>query len=311
MELIRTDRVEFYEFQHSYLLDGKKSLIGVTQLMKKHNLSADYSGVSEDVLNKAAELGKQAHKAIEAYCDGVPAPETPLIKSFKKLGLNIIRTEYLVSDFDVTASSIDLVNEVGENEVAIIDMKRTSTVHKDALSWQLGIYKVLFERMNPTIKVVACYCLPIKKGNTDDIEKDTCGKLVEINPVSEERVNALIQAEKDGILYTEGKNTTDAAELVGYGRLITVKDALAQLASLEEQVNTYKGIVDSFKDEMYALMLLNNLDEIDSGGIAIKLKRPFERTSIDGAALKKKYPEIAEELTRTSEVKGSVTIKLT
>ena len=54
----------FDEKTHTYTDDGKH-LISVTQLMKKHGLAPDYSGVSESVLGAKAQRGTLIHKEIE------------------------------------------------------------------------------------------------------------------------------------------------------------------------------------------------------------------------------------------------------
>lgn len=311
MKLNEVSRVVFYPFTHDYVLDGEKTLMGVTSLMKKHGLSPDYKGISEDVLNHAATLGTNAHEAIEAYCDGLPTPDIPLIKSFKKLGLNIVKTEYLVSDLETVASSIDLLNQVDESTVDIIDMKRTSTVHKDALAWQTGIYSYLFKMANPDIKVRRCFCLPIKKGNKDDILKDTCGKLVEINPVQEADVIALLKCEKAGTIYSKEDTPSDGMlEAFINGHFPMLHDSLARIAELQSQIDEVQSLVDDAKAALYDYMLENNVDSCSVNGVSITLKKPYTRSSIDTTKLKNKYPDIAEEMTKTSEVKGNITIKI-
>jgi len=313
MTLQKVDRVVFYAFTHDYLLDGEKTLIGITGLMKKHGLSPNYSRVDEATLQHAADLGTEAHEAIEAYCDGLPVPETPLIKSFKKLGLNIIATEYLVTDFEIVASSIDLVAKVDENTVDLIDMKRTSTVHKDALSAQLGFYKVFFEAINPDIKVRNCYCLPIKKGNKDDILKDTCSKLVQIEPLDEDTINAVLQAEREGRIYhKEGedenalyvKNTIEGFLSVGFA------DSLRLIADLQAQVKEVEESIAGAKEQIYNEMLAKGVDKIEVDGVSITLKKPYETTRVDSKALQTDFPEVYERVTKTSTAKGNITIKI-
>ena len=46
-------KVIFNEENHTYTL-GDKTLISVTQLLKKHGLSTDYSGVDAEILERAA-----------------------------------------------------------------------------------------------------------------------------------------------------------------------------------------------------------------------------------------------------------------
>lgn len=313
MTLNQVNRVVFYPFTHDYILDDEKVLTGITTLMKKHGLSPDYTGIDDAVLQHAAELGTLAHETIEAYCNGEATPDIPLIKSFKKLGLDIISTEYLVTDYEIVASSIDLVAKVDENTVDLIDMKRTSTVHKDALEAQLGFYKVFFEAINPNIKVRNCYCLPIKKGNKDDILKDTCGKLVQIEPMSAEKVNAVLLAEREGRIYREEgedenalyvKNTVEGFLSVGFA------DALRLIADLQAQVKEVEESIAGAKEQIYQEMLAKGVDKIEVDGVAITLKKPYSASKFDSTSFKKDHPDLADEYTKTSEVKGSITIKL-
>ena len=311
MELNKVTRVVFYPLTHSYILDGEKMLIGCTELMRKQNLSPNYTMVDQEVLDHAADLGTQAHKAIEAYCDGLPIPETPLIKSFKKLGLDIIATEYLVSDFETVASSIDLVAKVDENTVDLIDMKRTSSVHKDALASQLGFYKAFFEAINPDIKVRKCYCLPIKKGNKDDILKDTCGKLVEIEPMSKDTINAILLCEKMGTIWTPDANPAEheVANVVEGFLSVGLGESVALLANLQAQVKEVEDSIALAKESIYNEMLSKGIDNIEVDGVSITLKRPYETTRVDSKALQTDFPDVYERVAKTSSVKGNITIK--
>ena len=306
MILTPVTRVVFTEEPHQYILDKTKELQGITAILKKHGLSADYSGIDEATLKHAADLGTQAHKAIEAYCDGLPVPETPLVRSFKKLGLNIIATEYMVTDFETVASQIDLVARVDDNTVDLIDMKRTSSVHKEALAWQLGCYKYLFGLLNPKVKVRNCYCLPIKKGNTDDIAKDKCGALVEIEPVSEWDVRALIDCERLGVKYEkreEDDPTTALAETFVNGHYPALVTQLRQLKMLEKAIDEAKAGLQSFMDE-------HNIDKLTLDGVEITVKKPYFSYRFDSKAFKKDHPDLAEKYTAQTEVAGSITIKL-
>ena len=295
-KLYESKRVKFYEFGHKYLLDGKDELIGVTTLMKKHGLSPDYSGIDPDVLAHAAELGSQAHRRIEAYINGTPVPETRLIKTYRDLGLNVVRTEYLVTDESAVASSIDLLAQTGEGVYDIIDMKRTSSVHRDALAWQLGIYKYLFLLNNPWAKVGKCWCLPIKKGNKDDIEADECGLLVEIQPVPEAEVKRLLEAEANGETYQPAE---DGGKMpVPYS---DVAVAVSTFRKLEEIKNTVKALEATYKEIC---------DRLAFDDVVIKLKRPYATTKFDTAKFKAEHPDLYDGYTYNSVVKGNVTIKL-
>lgn len=307
IQLNQVSRVVFFEEPHEYILDKTKKLIGLTQLMSKHHLSADYSNIGKDVLDHAAELGTQAHKAIEAYCDGLPIPETTLIKSFKKLGLNIVATEYLVTDYETVASSIDLVAEVDEKTVDLIDMKRTSSVHKDSLSWQLGGYKFLFELLNPNVKVRNVYCLPIKKGNTDDITKDKCGALVQIDPISEWEFRALLDCERLGQIYEkvedEDNPTVALAETFINGHFPQLAASLKTIKRMEAYVDNAKAGIQAFLDE-------HNIEKLSLEGMEITVKKPYFSSRFDTKSFRKDHPDLAEKYTQQTEVAGSITIKV-
>lgn len=73
MRLKKNSKVFFSDIVHCYLNDKGEELIGVTSLMKKHGLGADYSGIPQDVLERAAERGSRVHKLLEDYDNGKEA----------------------------------------------------------------------------------------------------------------------------------------------------------------------------------------------------------------------------------------------
>lgn len=307
MKLKENKKVYFDELSHSYWL-GDKELIGCTSLMKKHGLSPDYGGISQEVLEHAAELGSQAHKAIEDYCDKVETLNIPLIKSFAKLGLNIIHTEYLVSDNKVVASLVDLVEEV-EGGVVLWDMKRTSTVHKDALATQLGLYKYLFELQNKTIKVVGCKCLPIKKGNKDDILADTCGTPVDITPISTEKVKAILDAEAKGEIYSELPSEEPTATFLTETEKAELVEAERNIAELDALLKRAKAVADAYKERLLGFMQENGIEKLKVGNGTYSVKAEYSRTAVDSARLKAEQPDIYDKYSKTTIGKASLTYK--
>ena len=123
MELQDNKRVFFDPVSHTYLM-GDKVLIGVTSLMAKHGLSPDYSGIPEATLKKAAAEGTAIHQEIEDYDNGVSVLRTPLIEEYidicRENGLIFARNEYLISDDELVASSIDGVYGP-ENDISLVD----------------------------------------------------------------------------------------------------------------------------------------------------------------------------------------------
>lgn len=310
MELQNNTRVFFEPLSHTYLLDGEKPLIGVTELMKKHGLGADYSGIPEKVLNKAAEEGTALHKEIEDYDNGLSVLRTPLIEQYAKLcaqtGLIFVSSEYLVSDDELVASSIDGVYRLKngkKNEVVLIDYKSTQKVHTRPLQFQLGIYKVLFERQNHGLKVTATYCLHIDK------KLRAIKGLVPIEPVSEAEVDALLEAERQGIIYIDEHDEPSAELVLTDQELAAYVVQQEEITRLKEQIkkieDTLKGLDNRVKD----YMIEHGLDKLEGGGGVFTLKKAYKRAGIDVDRLKKIQPGIYEQYKKETTVSASISFK--
>lgn len=306
MKLKQNKKVQFDELTHSYFY-GEGELMGVTTLMKKHGLSADYTGISQAVLEKAAERGTAVHHILEDYDAGkttIAGEFEDELKAYSKLGLKVIQSEYLVSDNKLVASSIDKVIEVEEeNMVDLGDVKTTSKLHIEALEWQLGIYKYLFELQNKKIKVRKCWGIHVRDGKA---------VLREINPVSSEMVQDLLKCEAGGILYQkQGELNMEAVSLVDREEVMAYTSALQAMAELDAQLKALKEVKDKFENDLYEKMLEKNIDKLEYPEGVITLKRPYTKQAIDSKALKAKRPEVYEEFLKETTVKGNITFKST
>ena len=306
MELRSNTLVFFDPLSHTYLM-GDKILKGVTTLMKKHGLSPDYSGIPQATLDKAAEEGTAIHKEIEDYDNGLSVLRTPLIEEYSTLcqqnRLKFLANEYLVSDNDSVASSIDGVYEA-ENGIVLVDIKSTQKVHKRSLAWQLGIYKVFFERQNPNLKVVACYCLHIDK------KERTIKGLIPIETVSEAEVDSLILAEKEGRIYVDLAEEPTADVVLTDAELTTYLDKATEIADLKGQMEKLEAALEELDKRVIKYMQEHNLESLDAKGGVFKLKKAFLRTSIDTARLKKMQPGIFEQYKKTSTVAASLSFTI-
>lgn len=149
-----TDIIKFDEAEHKYYINGEEA-ISATTLMKKYELSADYGGISKDVLAKAAAKGNAIHKALELHIGGVPNPglfdEVKLFDDYmskRKIALSDCESEQIVYDKDyMIAGTLDLMYPTDTSTI-IADFKTTSTLHIDAVAWQLSIYNYLVTRGN-------------------------------------------------------------------------------------------------------------------------------------------------------------------
>ena len=147
--------LEYIDETHTYLYDGIV-LPSITQLLKV-KFGGKYDGIPKATLQRAAELGTAVHKAIEDYeIEGIET-DLPELRSWKFLkkahGFHCLDNEVPVVLFDdgeaVAAGRLDLVlNENGR--IGLGDIKRTSTLDKKYLAYQLNLYKVAYTQCYDT-----------------------------------------------------------------------------------------------------------------------------------------------------------------
>ena len=75
--------LEYFDDTHEYLVDGVL-VPSITQILKI-KFGNKYDGVSQKVLNRAAEKGNEVHEAIERYCKTGESSDLKEVKNFKFL----------------------------------------------------------------------------------------------------------------------------------------------------------------------------------------------------------------------------------
>ena len=303
MELTRNNRLFFESISHTYLLDDKV-LIGVTSLMKKHNLSVDYSKIKKETLEQAAEIGTAIHREIEAFDNGESVIMNDLLAEYKKLGLEHVASEYLVTDNELVASGIDGVYKGhGENTVILVDYKTTTKVHTRALEWQLGLYRVLFERQNPGITVEECFCLHI-----DKYKRKILG-FIHIDPVSEQEVDALLDCERKGEIYHDSVEQEIAPFMEGVNLAQYIED-YRHIQEMKAAVKSLETRLKEIDAQILDYMVENGINEMQAGDDGVfKVKKEYVKTIFDAERLKKDLPETYTRFTKTSVVSASLMFK--
>lgn len=192
--------VTFNESEHTYHHDGKQ-LSGITAMLDKYILGGKYENLKKDektrkTVTDAAAKGKLVHQQAQYLVDkkfkvdevfyDLCEPETShFVQLVKDKLLSFAKSEYLVSDLDYYASSIDLV----DNKCNLYDIKTTATLEKEYVRWQLSIYKYLFELQNPDVKVGRLYAIHLTKEKAE---------LVEVAAIDKDIVISLLNANKEG-----------------------------------------------------------------------------------------------------------------
>lgn len=295
MITLNKSQVVFSELDHTYILNDK-SLSGVTSILNRQLFADKYSGISDEVLNKAAEYGKGVHESIELYDSLGIGEDEDAVKSYIKLcqkeGLTRLDNEYLISDNDYVASSIDVVFD----DCSLADIKTTSHLDEEYVSWQLSIYAYLFEKQNPDLQANRLLAIWIPKARYGK------PKVVEVprKPVSE--VIRLIEADKAGQQYVPS---------VASSTEITIaNDVVQEVIRIERELKELKDKQTELREGLLKQMQDHNIKSFKTDGLSLTRKLATTKTSLDSKMLQEKYPEIYNECLKTSEVKESLLIKI-
>lgn len=287
--------VIFNELDHTYTLDDK-SLNGVTSILNRQLFADKYSGISDEVLNKAAEYGKGVHESIELYDSLGIGEDEDAVKSYIKLcqkeGLTRLDNEYLISDNDYVASSIDVVFD----DCSLADIKTTSHLDEEYVSWQLSIYAYLFEKQNPDLQANRLLAIWLPKARYGK------PKVVEVprKPLCE--IVRLIEADKAGQQYVPS---------VAASTEITIaNDVVQEVIRIERELKELKDKQTELREGLLKQMQDHNIKSFKTDGLSLTRKLATTKTSLDSKMLQEKYPEIYNECLKTSEVKESLLIKI-
>lgn len=269
--------VEFIDSTHTYLLNGKE-LKGITGVLHRCLFPDMYKGVSEDILQQAASAGSVVHEQIEIYDTMGFEPSVPEVKAYAKmkqeLGYETVANEYVVSNGEDYASGIDLtMHKVGteENEVELWDVKHTYNVNRSYVEWQLSIYKVFFEALNPDIKVTAIKCLWLR----DDKKRGLINRLIPLKPHTKKEVERLLDCDRQGILY-DGK----VEKIAPY-----VEDSEQRLVWLTKQINDLTAEKKELTEKILQGMQKDGSKNIKTAFLTISRTEPSTVTTLDTKSL--------------------------
>ena len=288
--------VIFNEIDHSYSLNGK-TLTGITTILGRQIFKDKYVGIDKSILMKAAEYGSLIHEQIELFDSLGGNEDTPIIQEYIKIkkrnNLTTLANEYLVTDNDYVASSIDIVFD----DFSLCDIKTTSKLDVEYVSWQLSVYAYLFELQNPDLSINKLYALWLPKPQYGRPE------LIEVARKPSEWVIDLIDADKNGLQYNSPATQTQAIALPN--------DVVHQVIMIEQQLKEMQETRKELQQGLLELMKLHNIKSFKADGLSLSYKGESIRTGIDTKKLKDLYPDIYEECLTQSIVKESIIIKTT
>lgn len=268
-------KVDFSKGKHIYFSKENKSYISITTMLKELGISPSYESVDEETLKRATDYGNTIHSDIENYCklgDSFTVEADKFIMWSKNNNINFVASEYRVHD-DKLAGSIDLIYRQN-NELFISDIKTTSQVHKEAVSWQLSLYRYLLK---------------------EDIKKATC---IHIRPGLFEVIDIPLKSneECENLLKCYFNNETYNVAVLEEQQIQVLMDLQETINNLKQQQKEAENKLQTIKDTIMNAMDEKNLlsVEIELNDRKLKITKvaPKDKEAIDYKTLIQDHPEI-------------------
>lgn len=300
--------VRFDKDGHTYDLDGKL-LKGVTPIISW--LFPDtYKGIPKSIMDAAAEYGQLIHEKID-LANSMGVVDDDSVRAYMeikaKIGFATLCNEYLVSDEQNIASSIDELTQ----ELDIIDYKTTSKVHLPHVTLQTSIYAWLFERQNEGKIIRNLYCIWLPKpqyGEADIIQLQRvpatiCEQVVQLYLQGAEPIQAKALLTACGFDFNDGRKVRGE---VPEG----VQTMMEELQIVKQNLEQLKKREDELKGAIFEFMKAEGRKSIGTDEIEFSIKKAYVTTSVDSAKLKADYPEVWEVCKKERNVSESITYKL-
>lgn len=279
--------VVFDSVKHTYELNGRR-LNGITHVIKDKLFPDTYKDVPEATLAKAAERGHRIHSTIELFDTvDITTKNCPELDNYIKAREKYpwlakhISSEYIVSDEEQYASGIDKVYE-GEEGVIIADIKTTYKIPFEYARWQLSVYKYLFKKQNPGVKVEAGYIIWLREDKIRIMQVDIIG------------AEAIVE-----LLYG-----------VTAPKLASCEIDEELLMRLKEKADKANAEYDAAKAQILQRMADNKVNKIDGSLFCINLRTGVTRMSFDTKAFKADHPEDYEKYVTMQEQKPTISIRV-
>ena len=288
--------IKFDENLHKYTVDGKE-VISVTQLLQKHKITPSYDAVDKELLRVASERGTLIHEEVEKWiesgeCGFTEEAEKICDFLFERADENTkILSEQMVAN-DVVAGRFDVLY-THDKKLVLTDIKTGNTKHLFGWSWQLSLYKYLYEKMYGK----EIDSLEILWANGDLT-------VIPCEYVGDDKIENLLNAEM------EGRLISDVDLGVSEEELEDLQELLEEIDKKKEELNVMEGKVKKIKNILYGTMKKNGVKTVDRNKLKITYVAPSTRTSVDSKKLQKEEPEIYKKYVETTTVAGSIKITL-
>ncbi|PWM24156.1 MAG: hypothetical protein DBX48_08735 [Limosilactobacillus fermentum] len=299
---LKESPVVFDQEKHTYRLRDIV-LEGVTTLLRNQLFQSKYDGVPDFVMERAKEKGTLVHEQCELVDELGIEPVVLEAKNYKLLkeehGLKTIANEYLISDEVAFASSIDVIFDAGsenDDEVYLADIKTTSKLDVDWLSWQLSIYAYMFEMQNPHLKVKKLYAIWLR---------NEVKELKEVQRIDSDTIQKLLECEMNGESFTSSD-----VPLPENGEIIPVEvfERAQIIISLDGKIKQLTEEKKRISEELYQYMEEIGESKCEHELFIVSRVMPTTKKSLDAKGLEKCEPAIYKQFLKETAVKGSIRV---
>ena len=289
--------VKFDDNLHKYTVDGKE-VISVTQLLQKHKITPSYDAVDKELLRMASERGTLIHEEVENWIENNEIGFTEEAEKicdflFERADENSkIMSEQMVAN-DVVAGRFDVLYTHAK-KLVLADIKTGNSKHLFGWSWQLSLYKYLYEKMYGQ-KIESLIVMWAKNDGMTVIPCEYVG---------DDKIENLLNAER------EGRLISDVDLGVSEEELEELEELIQEIKIKEDELNLMKEKVDKVKETLYGTMEKEGIKTVDRNKLKITYVAPSTRVSVDSKKLQKEEPEIYKKYVKTTTVAGSIKITL-
>ena len=308
--------IEFEEKGHVYSVNGEIASISVTELLAKHGLAPDYSGVDKKKLRESSAKGKEVHKDLANVLNVAGyEPKTQQGKQFKEwveqnldcgVGEQMLGYE---KDGMIIAGTADVMGISKDRTFVILgDHKNTSKFHREYVSWQVSLLdyfakKLGKEKINGKVldwkgaKEFYCFHYEPKSGSMT---------VYELEKIPDEEIERLLDCEYNNTLYERQTLVVDTELEKRY------LQAEKMFLDIEAQAKAAQNTRDTLRAEMLSLMEKQHILSWESrdGQLKVTYVAPQDRITVDSKKLKTEYPQVYSECQKLSKIKAQIRVTI-
>lgn len=306
--------IDFEKKHHVYSVNGEIASISVTELLAKHGLAPDYSGINKQKLRESADKGKEVHKDLENVLNEAGyKPKTEQGKQFAEWVKNNldcgVGEQMLAYEKDgmIIAGTADVMGISKDRKFVIIgDHKNTAKFHREYVTWQVSLLdyfarKLGKEKINGKIlnwkgaKEFYCFHYDPQTGNMT---------VYELEKIDDQEIEKLLDCEYKGEIYQRPVLVVDKELQQQF------EQAEQFLIEKEREFKQAEATAKEIREKLCKTFEEQGIKSWETDKLKVTYVAPIERISVDSKKLKDKFPQVYTECQKIAKVKSQIRVKV-